>query len=135
MPAAHRAAAETLTQRRLDGAAREIGLAIAADPASIDDRLAGAAIAAAQGHLDEAARTLARLVVEAPEQAGIRFVIAYVALQRGDASGALRGADDALALRPRFAQARLLRGAALLGLSRPRRGSRRAAAVPERSAA
>ncbi len=34
-------------------------------------------------------------------------------------AGALRGVDDALALRPRFAQARLLRADALLGLSRP----------------
>ncbi len=45
-------------------------------------------------------------------------MIAYVALRRGEAQVAARSAEDALALRPGFPEARLLRAQALLRLAR-----------------
>ena len=83
------------------------------------------------------ARTLARLVVEAPEQAEIRFVIAYVALQRGDAweRALCRAPTTRWPCDRDLHRARLPARPCAAGAVPPRRGSRRAAAVPERGAA
>jgi regulator of sirC expression with transglutaminase-like and TPR domain len=48
----------------------------------------------------------------------VHFAIAFVALARGERAGALRAADAALALRPRYPEARLVRADALSQLGR-----------------
>ena len=53
------------------------------NPGSVEDRLVRATILAARGMWDEAARALARLVAAAPRRPEVRFVMAFVALNRG----------------------------------------------------
>ena len=83
---------------------------------------------------DEAARALGDLVAAAPRQAEVRFVMAYVALSRGQPEAALRDADDALALRAHYPEARLVRAEALAATGARRGGPSRAGTVPRRGA-
>ena len=83
----------------------------------MEDRLARATILASRGLWGEAARALGDLVAAAPRQPEVRFVMAFVALNRGQTEAAVQDADDALALRAHYPEARLLRAEALLRLA------------------
>ena len=87
------------------------------------------------GMWDEAARALGELVAAAPRQPEVRFVMAFVALNRGQAEAAVRDADDALALRAHYPEARLIRAEALLRLARADEARRELRAIPRRGAA
>jgi len=76
-------------------------------------------LVAARGKWEEAGDELARLAELAPRHPQVRFALAFVALRRGQGQLALRAADDALALRHRFPEARLVRAEALLRIGRP----------------
>ena len=80
---------------------------------------------AARGLLDPAARELQSLVLAAPRRAEVRFALAFVALARDEPETAARAADEALALRRPYPEARLVRAEALL------RGGHDAEARPE----
>src|SRR4029453_6594176 len=75
-------------------------------------------IMAAQGLWGEAARELAQLVAAVPQRPEVRFALGFVALRRDDFPLALHEADAALALRPRYPEAKLVRAEALARLGR-----------------
>jgi tetratricopeptide (TPR) repeat protein len=119
LPAAHRARAEILRRAGdLEGASGELDVVIASNGGSVDDRLAHATLAAARGLWAQAAGELARLAEAAPDRPEVAFAIAFVALARDQPEPALRAADAALALRPRYPEARLVRAEALSRLGR-----------------
>jgi tetratricopeptide (TPR) repeat protein len=119
LPAAHRARDEILRRAGdLEGASRELELVIASNAGAIDDRLAHATIAAARGLWSQADAELAALREAAPNRPEICFAQAFVALAREQSTVALEAADAALALRPRYPEARLVRAEALARLGR-----------------
>jgi tetratricopeptide (TPR) repeat protein len=119
LPAAHRERAEILRRTGdFEGATRELDVVIGADGGAVDDRLAHATVAAARGLWSQAAAELAALREAAPRRAEVCFAIAFVALARDQPDGALRAADEALALRGRYPEARLARAEALSRLGR-----------------
>jgi Flp pilus assembly protein TadD len=61
---------------------------------------------------------LATLASAAPRRPEVRFALGFVALRRDDFRLALQEADAALALRPRYPEAKLVRAEALARLGR-----------------
>ena len=70
------------------------------------------------GFFTQAARELIALTDAAPRRPEVHFATAFVALARGDWDAAVSAADTALALRPRYPEARLVRADALSQLGR-----------------
>ncbi|KAG8461058.1 hypothetical protein KFE25_003627 [Diacronema lutheri] len=86
------------------------------------DRLAKAALAAAEGRLDEAARLTAQVIELQPRYAGGFSARASLAVQRGDYAGALADYDAALelgAVEGEEGVIRLNRGVVLIAVGRP----------------
>jgi tetratricopeptide (TPR) repeat protein len=119
LPMAHRARAEVLRRAGdFEGATEELRVAIGRGPGELDDRVALVAVLAARRLWDDVDRELAGLVLAAPQRAEVRFLVAYAALLRERYAVAVAAADDALTLRPRYPEARLVRGEALARLGR-----------------
>ncbi len=115
LPAAHRARAEILSKRGdMLGALQEARTTVAAEPASIDNRVLLVTLLVAAGINDEADRELAGLEQAAPRRAEVAFLRAYVSLKRGQLPEAIAAARRALRLRRPYAWARLVLAEALI---------------------
>jgi predicted Zn-dependent protease len=115
LPAAHRARAEILRRRGdLSEAITELRFVVRAEPGSIDDRVTLAVTLAAAGLLDEASTAVSSLELAAPTRAEVFFVRAFIELRLDRPGSAVEAARRALALRPRYPEARMVLAEALL---------------------
>ena len=89
-----------------------------ADPANADDKIQLSNAYLDAGRVDEAVATLETAMAQVPRGARFRLSRAQLALRLGDAAGALRYADEALALDPGTTAALGVKCMALVSLGR-----------------
>jgi tetratricopeptide (TPR) repeat protein len=134
LPAAHRARAEILRRTgALADAAEELRHVLRVLPGSIDDRLMLATVLAAANDADGALTQLDALEKAAPRRAEVPFVRGFVEMRRGQGAAAATAARRAIALRPKYPEARLLLAEALLHEGRQAEGQRELAIFLEQA--